>query len=294
MEKGARRGIAALACALAVLLFGQPAAGAESGPAADPHGGRIQFLRALIEESSAAKRVAGSGNAEAIARRDQARMLHAQALAAHEAGDHVRADALLGQAARLMFEAVRLAEKHGNVQTRKESDFDSRMSSVESLAGAFERICDEKKCETAVRAEVRASVDGRVREARALRAAGDIERARLLLDEAYVAMKVAIEHQRGGDTLVRSLHFKTKEEEYRYELDRNDTHRMLITLFLENKARGPHVPEMQKFLDRAAALRAQAEQEAISGRYESAIELLEGSTRELQQALRGAGIYIPG
>ena len=38
---------------------------------------------------------------------------------------------------------------------------------------------------------------------------------------------------RSGDTLVRSLNFASKEEEYRYEIDRNDTHQMLIKVLVE-------------------------------------------------------------
>lgn len=293
IPEGASQWTAVCVCMLLWLsCLSLPAHGEQT--AADPHGGRLQFVRSLIEDSSAARRVAASASPEAKARRQKARELHHKALSAHEAGDHAGADVLLAQAARHMIEAVRLADEQGNVRGKRERDFDARLSSVEALADAHQRVCDEKNCERSARDEVRSFVDGRVAQARALREAGEAERGRALLDEAYVALKVAIEHLRGGDTLVRSLHFKNKEEEYAYELDRNNTHRMLIGLLLEDKARGTNGAAVQKFLTEASALRARAETQAAAGNYEAAIRSLEDSTRQLQQALRNAGIYIPG
>jgi len=282
-----------VAVVVALLLAAAPMAGAVEG-VGQPHGGRLQFVGALIEESSAARRVQASGNAAAMAKREQARELHRKAVAAHDAGDHAGAEAQLTQASKLMFEAVRIAEQDGSALTKKERDFDSRLASVEALSGAFERICDEKKCAAAMRGEVRRSVDERVAKAKDLRRAGGIDAARSTLDEAYVAIKVAIEHQRGGDTLVRSLKFASKEEEYRYELDRNDTHKMLMRMLMEGRTEASAADDYRRFLDQAAVLRSRAEKEAAEKRFEAAIEALEGSTREYQRALRGAGIYIPG
>lgn len=255
---------------------------------------RLQSVHSLIEESSAAKRIEQSRHADAKARREAARALLAQAKAANDANDSARADELLNQASRTMFEAVRLAEQDGSMRAKKETDFDNRLSSVNALVLAYERICDEKHCPAAERGEVRRGVDDRIQESRRLRDRGDIDPARSRLDQAYVAIKVAIEHRRSGDTLVRSLQFKSKEEEYRYELDRNDTHRMLIRILAEDRVQGTAAAAMHKLLDDAAVLRAQAEKEAESGRFENAVQTLEGATRELQKALRGAGIYIPG
>ena len=266
----------------------------QAGASAGTSGGRLQFVRSLIEESSAAKRIEQSHNADAKARREVARDLHRQAVAAHEAGDTARSEKLLNDASRTLFDAVHLAEQDGSFRARKEKDFDNRLSSVTALVAAYERICDEKKCEAAERSEVKRGVDDRLAESRKLRSQGDIDTARGRLDQAYVAIKVAIEHRRSGDTLVRSLQFKSKEEEYRYELDRNDTHRMLIRILAEDRVQGDAAATMQKLLEQAAALRAQAEKEAAGGQFENAIRTLEGATRELQKALRGAGIYIPG
>ena len=289
----------AIASALLALALGAVAAPVHAAtdgakPADTSHGGRLQSVRSLIEESSAAKRIEQSSNASAKAKRDEARELHRQAVAAHEAGDHPRADKLLNQASQMMFEAVRLAEHDGSFRAKKETDFGNRLSSVDALVSAWERICEEKKCPAGERGEVRRGVDERLQESRRLRDRGEIDAARGRLDQAYVAIKVAIEHRRSGDTLVRSLQFKTREEEYRYELDRNDTHRMLIRILAEDRVQGSAAAALQKLLEQAAVMRTQAEKEAAGGQFDAAVQTLEGATRELQKALRGAGIYIPG
>jgi len=257
------------------------------------HGGRLGHVQRLIEESSAAKRIEASGNEQAIARREKARSVHRQALAAHAEGKHEQADELLAQATRFMFEAVQLAESNSDANAKKTRDFDARAESVDALATAFERICDEKKCTPAERDKVIRNVRKKTAEAKRLRDSGDIDAARAQLDEAYVAIKIAVEHQRSGDTLVRSLSFESKEEEYVYELDRNDTHQMLIKLLLE-EGRRSKAANLQKFLQDAQALRSRAEKEAAAGQYEAAVQSLESSTTQLVRALRRAGIYIPG
>ena len=144
-------------------------------------------------------------------------------------------------------------------------------------------------------ATVAADVDVLVARASDLEQAGRLDEARRGLDAAYEIAKGAIEELRGGDTLVRTLEFATKEEEYAYELDRNDTHQMLITVLVQEKRASAGVDRMvSTYVERADALRAQAERQAGAGDYAGAVATLEQSTKELVRAIRSAGVYIPG
>ena len=79
------------------------------------------------------------------------------------------------------------------------------------------------------------------------------------------------------------------------ELDRNETHRMLIKVLLAEKmANSPMQATAEKFIGKAEDLRSQAESAAAGEEFEQAISLLEQSTKELIRAIRSAGIYIPG
>ena len=159
---------------------------------------------------------------------------------------------------------------------------------------ALTRIAAEKG-EQAKAADVQAMVDKLEVEAERQRATGDPRAGRRTLDAAYDMTKRAIDELRSGDTLVRSLNFATKEEEYHYEVDRNDTHQMLVTVLLEDKRGDPNRDKLiDGFVGKAKQLRAEAETQAGRGDFETAVTTLEASTKELVRAIRSAGVYIPG
>ncbi len=256
---------------------------------------RLNSVATLIESSTAAKQIEASGNPEALALRNKARAMRQQAEEAYKGGDYASASRSLDDAAKTLFEGVRLAAPEQIGAEKKKRDFDNRMESVRALLAAQKRISAEKRL-GAKGTETSNKIEAQMRDASALAAAGKVDEARALLDQVYVATKASIEGMREGDTLVRSLNFATKEEEYHYEVDRNDTHKMLVKVLLEEKrANNPNLEGMvQKYLEQAAALRASAESMAARKDYESAIKTLEDSTKELVRAIRGAGVYIPG
>jgi hypothetical protein len=255
---------------------------------------RLHQVEVLLETSSAAKQVESSGSPAAIERREQARMVYRQALQAYRDGMLLKSSRLLPEASVHMFEAVRMAAPEQVVAGKMRSDFDARMESVKSLLAAQKRIIAEKPGRPGT-AEAVEMVENLVSQSSRQAARGDVAGARGTLDRAYLISKASIGAMRGGDTLVRSLTFATAEEEYHYEVDRNDTHRMLINVLLSEKRATAATDTMVRgFIEKAAGLRAQAEQTARSRDHKTAIRLLEESTRELVRAIRGAGVYIPG
>lgn len=121
--------------------------------------------------------------------------------------------------------------------------------------------------------------------------AGQIEDAAHALAQAYEMIKGELIALRNGDTLVRSLSFDTPEQEYRYELDRNDTFSMLVGLLGGESASDERTLSFER---QARALRIGAEQAALRVDFAEGIRLLEESTREYQKLMRNAGILIPG
>lgn len=264
-------------------------------PGKEQTGARLKFVEKLTEHSSAARQVKASTNPDAKARHEQARALYQQALSAYDANDYKAAAELLNQALRTMFEAVRMADPDKVLAEKRERDFKNRLASVNALTDAHKRVSQEKGTRTAD-SELRQFVDRKVSQAHTLRQASKLVEGRRALDEAYVAIKVAIESLRGGDTLIRTLHFDTKEEEYRYEVDRNDTHRMLVDVLLREKMEASEgIRKMvQLFIDKAARTRSKAEELAGKGDYDAAVTTMEQSTKDILRAIRSAGIYIPG
>lgn len=252
---------------------------------------RVQSVGTLIESSSAAKQIDSSGVAAARERRDNARLIHREAVAALAANDAAGASKLLDQAAREMMDGARLARPEQVAGEKHKRDFEARLESARALLAAQQRITKEKGAGREAQDAAR-SIERQIGEAQAIAVQGRYEDAWPVLDRAYLTARVSIESMRRGDTLVRSLNFASKREEYDYEIDRNDTHAMLIKVLLADRkdAAGAMAP----FTEKAAALRSEAEAQAKKGDHAAGIKLLEDSTRELVRAIRSGGIYIPG
>lgn len=256
---------------------------------------RLASVATLIEKSSAAKQIESSAVPQALALREKARELRQQAEQSFKAGNYVEASRFLDQTAKSMFEGVRLAAPEQIERGKKQRDFDTRMESVKALLEAQKRISAEKN-QGAKGAATSRRIEGLIREAQAFATAGKLDEGRTLLDQVYVTTRTEIESMREGDTLVRSLNFATKEEEYLYEVNRNETHKMLVRVLLDEKrSTNSGLDGMVKnYLDKSESLRLSAQSLAEKKDFEGAVQMLEDSTKELVRAIRSAGVYIPG
>jgi tetratricopeptide (TPR) repeat protein len=260
----------------------------------DPLVSRMQNMQRLLNESSGARQVMDGNSAQAKQKREQALDLYSRAADKIAAGARDEASGLLDSSAKLMFEAIKLATPSSMLEEKQKVDYGTRKESVMALRDAFYRISDETS-DTESRQKIDAQLTDLVGRADAMLAKGDNDAAQAELDKAYHLLKISIESKRAGQTLVRSLNFESKEEEFHYEIDRNETHRMLVDLLVDEKNQATYArDQVVKFVDQALQLRKQADAYAGEGEYELAIDLLEQSTRELVRAIRSAGIYIPG
>ncbi len=282
--------------ALATILnIGLLDVGANAEPASSRDtSARLNYVERLLTESSAAKKVEGSGNPKALELKADAQVHLDKARQLYDGGGAEAAEAELGEAIRLLTEAARAANGEAKVSEKQTNDYGQRRESVEALAKAHDRIATEKGLDE-LNSDLQARVSAELSASDALLQEGKAEEARTMLDGTYEAVKTSLESLRGGDTLVRELHFETREDEYLYELDRNDTHQMLVqVLFAEKMESSPMRATAETFINKAVALREDAVNAAGKEKYEEAIELLEQSTKELIRAIRSAGVYIPG
>ena len=250
---------------------------------------RLNSVNTLIEKSTGARRIAATHDPDAMALRDNARVFLHEARAAHERGENDAAKKLLSKASQAIFQAMRKADGGASGVAKEANDFKRRMESVKVLLSAHQRISKEKKQGGETNSKIQQTMAQVVK----LQEGGKLAEARVKLDEAYIMAKLGIEQMRRGDTLIRSLHFESKEEEYHYEIDRNDTHQMLVSMLLSSKPEGTKMMAA-KFIAKAKGIRQEAEQMAAKKKFEQAITALEKSTKELVRAIRSAGVYIPG
>jgi len=252
------------------------------------------FINKLINESSGAKQVKKSNNPEVKKLHQLAKDLYKQANEKLAIGEESEAASILDQSAKKMFEAIRLSTPVSLSDNKIKHDYDNRKKSVTALREAFERISLEKN-DQVIKENVNNQLTKMLKTSAELEQAGKYAPAKQELNKAYVLLKQSIESLRSGQTLVRSLNFATAEEEYHYELDRNDTHKMLVTLLLGEKQNSAYTQKaVSKFTQEAASLRKQAEQAASDDDFKQAISLLEQSTKQFVRAIRSAGVYIPG
>ena len=273
---------------LAMLISGTAVAATGSD---DPLAKRLAMVHTLLYDSSAAKQVMSNGTEPALAKRREAIRLYEAAMAG---GDVETRGTQLNQAVALLYEAVGLVENGAKGDEKARRDFANRKSSLDALLAAHQRIMDEKgksQLHTLLLAEIEEDADM----ADSLMADGRVEEARAHLDKAYEVTMLSVEHARDGETLTRELKFETPRDEYAYELDRNDTHRMLVTVLLKDKLENEVTRKrVSGFLEAADQYREAALEHADAGRFEDAISSLELSTNELVKVIRGAGVYIPG
>jgi len=255
---------------------------------------QVRFVKKLLEDSSAAKKVKASNDMNVKSLYRAANDLYQNALTYMDEEKSDAAAESLFHATEMLFRAVKLSGKQRIVEDEDRRQFESRLKSVDALLTALQRIGEEKGMLEKTE-QVKSMADAEIANAQALMKTGQPFSARKVIDGVYVEIKTAISELRSGDTLVRSLHFETRKDEYLYELDRNDTHIMLVTLLLEEKMKNEKTKaRAQKFLDKAAVLRKEAESYAEKGDYEKAVEICEQSTKEIVRAIRSAGLFIPG
>lgn len=287
MKTGPRR-VAAIA--IAGLVLGLPLS-LEAAAGEDELAGRIEMVRTLLFESSAARRVDESDSDEARQKRAEAIALYEAALAP---GDIEERKARLKQAVDLIYQASAAVPPSASSRDKSLRDFERRRESLTALLDAHERIMAEKGTDD-VHTSLLENVETDISAAETLLASGDVDMARERLDRAYDVTRLAVETSREGETLKRELKFETPADEYDYELDRNETHRMLLTVLLKDKMNDQRIRDkVNAFVKTADGHRAAADDMAKSKRYEEAIKELERSTAELVKAIRGAGVYIPG
>lgn len=292
-------GVLAAFVGLAATLAVTPPAFAQAAPAPVVVPDRVQLekrlesVRTLLEKSSAARQIEASGDPKALAERARALALLVKAKEALDKGELAAAQQFLLDAPKIMFAAAKLAAPEQIVAEKSKADYTNRRESVKALLAAQKRINEEKGGKVQGVAEATRDIEKMLDEGDQLAAAGKYIQGKAVVDRAYLLAKATVGGMRSGDTLVRSLNFANKEEEFKYEIDRNDTHLSLIKVLIEQQ--GKVLPAFATvFLEKAAKLRAEAEAVAQKGDHAEGVKLLEESTSNLAKAIRAGGIFIPG
>jgi hypothetical protein len=252
---------------------------------------RMGYVSKLIYGSKAAQQIMKSQNNEAKKLYQKSQNLYQSAL---KESSPVKSKVLLDKALKNMFAATQKANPSEIHDKKLRNDFTKKKKTVSSLLDAHNRVSLEKN-KISQGKQVKKQISLLLKQADILYKKADYAQGKGILDGALNIVKTSIEEMRGGDTLVKTLEFDSPEEEYIYELDRNDTHKMLIKVLLKDKRKKS--PDLDKRVKEtlivAEDFRQQAKKAASSGNYKGAVDFLEQSTKEMVKVIRRGGIYIP-
>ncbi|MFV2055292.1 MAG: hypothetical protein ACC707_02450 [Thiohalomonadales bacterium] len=253
----------------------------------------IKFVEKLLTSSSIVEAIKTNDSTNGAEQQRQALLYLEQAKKAYKESNKALAKESIKKAKAAMFAAARQSGAKG-ANEKLTQDYEERLKDILALLDAVKRIGLEKKQSSKADALDRQVRDQLVK-AESQFKKSSLDEAKKTVDAAFVSVKKFIISLRDGDTLVRELNFANKEEEYKYELNRNDSHKMLVTVLLREQMSDPIIAKkVDKETDQAHKLRLQAEAKAGKGDFESAVKTLENSTQYIIRAIRAAGVYVPG
>lgn len=255
---------------------------------------KFHALGELIDRSSVSRQILSSNNEASLQKYKLARSLREQAVVAYREGKLDESNMLVGSAKKALFEAARLSGSGEGRKDKEKKSYEAMKRSMHALLEAMERIGSEKGNKKQVE-QLAEKTRNQIKQADHYASAGKYKEGIALLGKAVQGIDNKINELRSGDTLTRSLSFATPKEEYQYELERNDTHLMLVNVYLaENPAEGEARSKIDQHLDGARVFRKKAEDMASAGKYQDAVREMESSTVNIIRAIRAMGVYIPG
>ncbi len=181
----------------------------------------------------------------------------------------------------------------GFVEAKLQSDYESKKKSIEGLLQAHQRIT-ALNSDLVKETELQKKIKPLLRKSNELAQKHLFREAKSLLDEAYIMIVSSIKSQRTGQTLVRSLDFKTDQEAYEYEIGRYENYKMLVNMMIDERHAFARDERTQPFFDQANDFYQQAQALAAQKKYGQAAHMVEQASKSLVNLLRNMGIYIPG
>ena len=254
----------------------------------------LKSLAKLLNNSSVSKQVLHSNNDAAIQYYKFSKSLYNDAVSMYEENKYEKSLTLIKQSKSALFDSIEFSNLKDTAKKTGKYKYESLRKSATSLMNALENISQDetkiKKSKTIIN-----NATQLVGKADKYYFDEQYKKGIEILNDALNLIKPAIRDIRTGNTLVRSLRFAHIKDEYKYELDRNDTHFMLLKMFLKDKAIDNNQEDkILSTIKIAKSLRNDALKYAKKDMYKEAVKKLEKSTLKTIQILRNTGINIPG
>lgn len=278
-----------------VLIAGLLLSGAADTVAADVEksgsiSNKAKFLERLVHVSPVSKRIVESGDEEAKQQLKRARDMWEQAELHIKKFEFTLAEIQLDEGLQLMTTVSRKFKDQDRVRQARVDLYKQVKDHVDMFVIAFDRVVAEKGEDHVRKMLDREKLDSLMDSAQSEYDDGDLAMANHLIRQAADMVDHALSDARHEDVLLRELSFENLEEEYAYEVQRNESYVMIIDM-LQNKTPKSQASKayVQKMIEANARQREEAEALVKNGDYEQGIALLEKSTDKLSRALRVSG-----
>ena len=254
----------------------------------------LQLIESILEKSSVAKRVKQSKSQQAITLLEQARDHYQRAQSLIRQDRLKEAISERDMALQLAMKAARLANQElGDSDKHELEDYEKRRSSVQVLLAAHRRIAVEKN-NLNLDKNLNRVLTPFLQESENFAKRREYQKAIFSLNKAYAMVTSSIENQRAGETLVRSLDFEDKEDEFNYELGRYENYLTLVKMLIDERKVLKLDSTSKPIWNKAHQQSEQAQSYAVKGDYDRAIAEIDQASKNLINLIRYAGVYIPG
>ncbi|MCC6303025.1 MAG: hypothetical protein IT489_09545 [Gammaproteobacteria bacterium] len=254
---------------------------------------KIQFADMFINQSDSAKRIKGSGNAEAVALYESARGQFDAARQAYGRSSYGEALGLVDDALRIMSDAARAIPNEAQMEGQR-ARFEELLRGTRDYEASYRRNYEHivaKKGKGNIPAVDLDRIHQTTEQAQTLANDGQYPQAISLLSEAQNTLTTALTHLLDEESITYELAFETPKEEYEHELSRYLSYEELVPLAIEQKQPPKEtVAMMDQLVNRAKEIKKLSEPEAAKGNYQEAILMLQGATDHVQRALRVVGV----
>lgn len=256
---------------------------------------KLETIDKLLNESSVSENIMSSNSEVAIQYYKLAKTAYGHAVEEFKKGDITKSNLFIKKATDALSDATMFAnmnKKDINLETDRHHYIETK-ESVDVLLEAVHRVAEEKGIGESEK--VLQQMHELNKRAEEYASNNNYTEATRYLEQILSVIRSDIAKMKTGDTLVRTLTFASPKDEFRYEIDRNDAHFLLLkTFFTPQQAKSGNNGSHSEAIKTAYRLRKEAESYAESQDYKQAIGALEKSTTILITIIRTAGNEIPG
>ena len=269
---------------------------AAPNPSAPPGRATLEQKHALVArllgDSPAAKRIAGSTNAEAKQYMAIAQQHEAQAAAALAAGELPKTDALLNEALWMIGKARQLVPDTMYRVIEWRFRYARMQDVVDALYDSYEKHLTRVSASRAPRDKE--EIVRVIAEARSFRTSEQIPEAVASLERAERMLLLGLNQMLGSETIEYTQKFESPSEEFAHELQRNRSYVELVPIAISQLKPGPEALRLAaRYMESNQTLTEQAQHQAARKNFPAALKGVREGTVSLQRALAATGLVVP-